>query len=511
MYLGYGHTDVRRASSRAAASPLPDAACDLSHMLDSKTHDVPSAFLDNAESSAPKAHCDFSVLSCAFPVLESLESEGFEAWIVGGSVRDALTGLPCADIDIASNAPWTDVARIFKQQGCPVYETGVKHGTLTVSVAGRLYEITTFRSDGPYADNRRPSSVCFVSSLREDLARRDFTMNALAYHPVRGLVDIYGGAQDIRRRMIVAVGDPSRRFEEDALRIVRACRFAAQLGFSLETETFEAMKVHKSLLSNISAERIAHELDRFVVSAYAGKAILDTIDVLDAVLPELGAAKGLDQKTPYHCYDVLTHIARAVDFAPRDRLIRWATMLHDIGKPVTFFTDENGRGHFYGHGDAGADIAALIMRRLRMPIAFARNVEALVRYHDCEVAPTKRSVRKMIAKLGSEKLFRPLCDVRIADCLAHAPEHQGGAASARKTLRVFEQMQKDQDAFGIRDLAIDGTAVMACGAPQGPLVGQALAAVFEAVTDERIENNAYALEEFVRAWLEEHAQLSMRH
>lgn len=471
-----------------------------------RSPDAPlAACVAEAQTPSPSAmRSGFTSLSCAFPVLASIESEGFEAWIVGGSVRDALMGLPCSDIDIASSAPWTEIARIFTQQGQRVYETGVQHGTLTIAFEDRLYEITTFRSEGPYIDNRHPSSVSFVSSIQEDLARRDFTMNALAFHPERGLLDPYDGARDIENRTIVAVGNPKERFEEDALRIVRACRFASQLGFAIECRTFEAMKASKALLSRISAERIARELDRFVIGASAGRALIDTIDVLDAVLPELGEAKGFDQKTPYHCHDVLTHIACAVDATPRDRLVRWATMLHDVGKPPTFFTDETGRGHFYGHGDAGAEIASRIMKRLKMPTAFSRDVVTLVRYHDCEVAPAKRSIRKMIAKLGSEELFRPLCDIRIADCLAHAPEHRGGAQRAQETLRVFEQMQREKEAFGIRDLAIDGKTVMACGVAQGPAVGRILAAAFEAVSDERIENESRALTEFVRTWLDEH-------
>ena len=329
--------------------------------------------------------------------LDALENAGFETWIVGGYVRDALLGRPSSDIDIATQAHWQDVQRVFEGQGYRTHETGTAHGTLTVIVDEQALEVTTYRSDGAYADARHPNQVSFVRTIAEDLARRDFTMNALAYHPARGLFDPYGGHADLEARIIRAVGDPDRRFSEDALRMLRACRFAAELGFAIDPNTFEGMLANKGLLPRISTERITHELQRLLLGEHAGRALTATVDVLAAVLPELVAMKGFEQRTPYHIYDVLEHTARVLDGVPPYPLVRWAALFHDMGKPAAFFTDEGGTGHFYGHAAISVMLARGIMDRLELSSAFAAQVLTLVERHDDVIDRTPKAVKRAFA------------------------------------------------------------------------------------------------------------------
>ena len=294
----------------------------------------------------------------ALALLSILDAAGFEAWAVGGFVRDALLGRACSDIDIACSAMWADTKRVCEQAGLRTHETGVAHGTITVICGDSAFEVTTFRSDGQYKDGRHPDSVSFVSSIEEDLARRDFTINAMAWRPDRGLVDPFGGKADIQLGVIRAVGDPHQRFAEDALRILRACRFSAELGYAVEPCTYQGMLENKGLLSKISAERVTHELQKLVLGPHAGDALLACVDALSAVLPELVAMKGFDQQTPYHIFDVLEHTARVVDGVPPYPLVRWAALFHDMGKPACFFKDENGTGHFYERSHSARHHAA---------------------------------------------------------------------------------------------------------------------------------------------------------
>lgn len=298
--------------------------------------------------------------------LDALENAGFETWIVGGYVRDALLGRPSSDIDIATQAHWQDVQRVFEGQGYRTHETGTAHGTLTVIVDEQALEVTTYRSDGAYADARHPNQVSFVRTIAEDLARRDFTMNALAYHPARGLFDPYGGHADLEARIIRAVGDPigaSPKTPCAAARLPGSPRSWASP--SIRTPS-KGMLANKGLLPRISTERITHELQRLLLGEHAGRALTATVDVLAAVLPELVAMKGFEQRTPYHIYDVLEHTARVLDGVPPYPLVRWAALFHDMGKPAAFFTDEDGTGHFYGHAAISVMLARGIMGRLAL-------------------------------------------------------------------------------------------------------------------------------------------------
>lgn len=427
-----------------------------------------------------------------------LEVAGYETWCVGGFVRDAILGRTVTDIDLATQASWHDVQRTFEAAGCRTHETGTAHGTLTVIIDDHALEITTFRTEGAYADARHPDDVTFVRSIEEDLARRDFTMNALAYHPTRGILDPYGGLEDLRTRMIRSVGDPDMRFAEDALRILRACRFVSQLGFSIERATYAGMVGNKSQVLRISTERITHELAALLLGEYVHAALMNTVDVLAIVLPELVALKGFDQKTPYHIYDVLEHTAYVVERVPPYPLVRWAALFHDMGKPAAFFEDAQGVGHFYGHAKISVQLAHGIMNRLTLSPSFAAHVLTLVKYHDDVIEPTSKAVKRMLARLeGDVGLFRTLCDLKRGDARAQAPLCASRVALADELESVLANILECDEAFTLKKLAISGRDVMAIGVPQGPEVGSALAAALEAVIDERVPNERAALLDFV--------------
>lgn len=448
------------------------------------------------------------VPDAALKVIEALETAGFETWCVGGFVRDSLLGRAVADVDLATAARWEETERVCQEQGMRVHRTGVKHGTVTVVCDGQAFETTTFRVDGAYADARHPSSVRFVCSIEEDLARRDFTINALAYHPERGVSDPFGGVEDARAGVIRAVGDPAKRFDEDALRILRACRFAAQLGFRLDEASFDAMLAGKSRLLKVSAERITTELQKLLLGTAVREALLETVDVLSAVLPELVAMKGFDQCTPYHCYDVLEHTARAVEGTPAYPLVRWAALFHDMGKPAAFFKEASGRGHFYGHAKISTALARGVMGRLSLSPAFQQKVLVLVERHDDVVEPTPKAVKRVLARLdGDVELFRALCDLKRGDAGAQAPEFAAGRiARADGLKRILDQVLAENQAFTVKSLAIDGNDVLAAGIPRGPEVGAALQAALDAVMDEALSNERAALLGFLERRAKERAQ-----
>lgn len=434
-----------------------------------------------------------------------LEQAGFEAWVVGGFVRDALMGRPSHDIDIASSASWQEVQRVSEAAGFSTHETGVAHGTLTVVVPDRAdeqvlhaVEVTTFRADGAYGDSRHPDRVEFVRSIEEDLARRDFTINALAYHPQRGLLDLYDGVDDMQAGVIRMVGDPHERMAEDALRILRACRFSSQLGFGIEGATFQAMLERKHLLARVSTERVTSELTGFLLGDHVHDALMTCVDVLAFVLPELLAMKDCPQKTPYHIYDVLEHTAWVVQHTPPDRLTRWAALFHDMGKPAAAFFSPDGIEHFYGHATVSMVAARGIMDRLLMSNAFKDRALTLVKRHDEVIEPDARSVRRALSRMGGDvELFRKLCDIKRADALSQAPQCAARAALADELLEVLEEVLAAEDAFTVRDLAIDGRDVIAAGIAQGPAVGEVLARALDAVIDGRMNNERDELLEFV--------------
>ena len=455
--------------------------------------------IDTATPSCMRGEVQFAVPDSAMRVISVLEQAGYEAWCVGGFVRDSLLGRPVSDVDIATSALWEEAESICLDAGMHVHHTGTKHGTVTVVCDGDAYEVTTFRIDGSYSDARHPDSVLFVRSLDEDLARRDFTINAMAYHPKRGLRDPFGGFNDASQGVIRTVGDPSKRFQEDALRILRAARFSSQLGFPIEADTYSAMLAGKSQLSKVSSERITAELQKLILGKDACRALLSTVDVLSAVLPELVAMKGFDQCTPYHSYDVLEHTARAVAGTPPYPLVRWAALFHDMGKPGAFFKESTGRGHFYGHAKLSVVLARGIMKRLSFSPTFKERVLILVERHDEVYEPTPKAVRRALVRVGGDvELFRALCDLKKGDASAQAPAYAAERMEKADELRrVLEDILTAKEAFSLKHLKINGRDAMEAGIPQGPAIGAALKAALDAVVDERVPNDRKALLAFL--------------
>ncbi|NPD31428.1 HD domain-containing protein [Eggerthellaceae bacterium zg-1084] len=446
------------------------------------------------------SHHSLDIPAFAQAALDALEQDGHEAWLVGGFVRDSLMGRSVSDIDMATSATWRDARAAFEGAGYATHETGVAHGTITVVIDGHAIEVTTFRIDGAYTDARHPESVDFTSSITDDLARRDFTVNALAYHPHRGLLDPYGGAEDIERRLIRAVGDPRKRLSEDALRILRGCRFSSQLGFSIEEQTFRAMLERKSAILSLSRERVAHEIDLLISGEHIRKALLDCIDVLTAAIPELVAAKGFDQKSPFHMYDVLEHTAYVMEEVPGEPLVRWAALLHDIGKPASCF-EIDGVRHFRGHPEIGIIIGREVLGRLGYSHTFTRKVLELVRLHDEHIAPTRKGVRRALRELdGDTALFVALCELKRADALAKAPAYRERAETAAALLDMLGRILIDEEPFTRAGLAINGNDVIAAGVPAGPDVARALDAALDAVIDDEVPNSLPELVAFVESW-----------
>ncbi|WP_124061092.1 CCA tRNA nucleotidyltransferase [Gordonibacter sp. Marseille-P4307] len=434
---------------------------------------------------------------------EVLESAGFEAWIVGGFIRDTLMGRSdnVRDIDMATSATWRETKRAFIEAGFSVHETGTDHGTVTVVIERHALEVTTYRVDGMYTDSRHPDTVSFASTIEEDLARRDFTINALAYHPCKGLVDPYGGAADIEKRVLRTVGDPPQRFAEDALRILRGCRFASQLGFDFEPATFDAMRAAKSKTLALSRERVSHEIDLFITGSHVHDALLRCVDVLAPVLPELVALEGFDQKSVFHCYDVLEHTAWVVHNTPAHPLVRWAALLHDIGKPAACY-ESDGVRHFRGHPEISVIIGRGLLQRLGYSPKFIEQVLALVRRHDERIAATRKAVKTALRDLnGDTALFIALCQLKRADAMAKAPEYRMRVQTCDALLDILSEILAAEEPFTRSGLAINGNDVIALGVAPGPEVACALDAALDAVIEEEAENSLDDLVSFVEAWI----------
>lgn len=430
----------------------------------------------------------------ATQVISLLEQHGFETWAVGGCVRDGLRGVPFHDVDMATAAPWQRTKAIMESRGFSCHETGISFGTLTVVANGEAFEITTFRHDGTYEDGRHPSSVTKASTIQEDLSRRDLTINAMAFHPQRGLLDLFDGQGDLRQGAIRTVGDPSLRFSEDALRILRTVRFASKLDFRFDPGTEAALHSCKELLGQVAVERLQKELDGVLIGPGASRIIIDFADVVGIAVPELLELQGFDQRNPYHIYDGLTHTAHVVaNVSPFPR-IRWAALLHDIAKPSCLKVDSRGKGHFPGHPEQGATIARKILARLKYPKAFTHEVSLLVRYHDAPVAPTKGGVCRMLNKLGGRiDLFRDLCDLKEADESAKSDLATDRIPVIHQLPVILEQVLEDGDPFDIRQLAISGHDLMDAGMAPGPAIGETLETLLADVMGGHVANDRDAL------------------
>lgn len=412
-------------------------------------------------------------------VLKHLEEAGHEAWCVGGCVRDSLMGREPGDWDVTTSALPEETMAIFKGRAFP---TGLRHGTVTVrSGADTSVEVTTYRVDGVYRDHRRPESVSFTRSLEEDLARRDFTVNAMAFNIQGELRDPFGGRQDLTDGVLRCVGDPDRRFQEDALRILRGMRFAAVLGLDEEYTTDCAMDRNAGLLRDIAPERIQVELVKMLCGKYAKEVLDNHPHVIGAFWPEVLPMVQFDQRNIHHCYDVWNHSTVALANTPPVPELRTAAFLHDIGKPASFTLDENGVGHFYGHGKVSTALADDMLRRLKFSNAFRERTVRLIEWHDREIPRTDKGVRRALRALGEEEL-RLLLDLKRADNLAQASAYHGRQAEIQLAEEILDRLIEEDACFSLKQLAVNGEDLKALGL-KGPAIGQALERLLNLVVD----------------------------
>ena len=420
--------------------------------------------------------------------IDALEQAGFSAYAVGGCVRDSLLGLTPLDYDLCTSALPHQTEAVFSDHRLIL--AGKKHGTVGVITDDGVIEITTYRTEGDYQDNRHPDWVEFVPDIETDLARRDFTVNAMAYSPYRGFADPFGGQEDLQNKVLRAVGNPTKRFQEDSLRILRGVRFAVKYGLTPENTTRDAMEALAPLMDNLARERVFDELCKLLLLVTAND-LLRFAPILAAVIPELAPTMGFNQHSPYHAYDIFTHMAHVVENVPPVLTLRWAALLHDTGKVATFTQDETGRGHFYGHAGFGAEIADTVLRRLKAPTQLRETVVDLIQQHMTRIDANKKCVRRWMSRLGEEGLSSLLLlqesdmggkGFRSADVMEHFP----------KLRVIMEQIKAENACLTIKDLAVNGHDLMALGIT-GPVIGQHLNRLLDLVLDEQIENTKDAL------------------
>ena len=426
-------------------------------------------------------------------VLEQLHNAGFAAYAVGGCVRDSLLGRVPGDWDITTAARPEQVHEALR--GIPVLDTGLQHGTVTAVVDGMRLEITTFRTEGAYSDHRRPDSVTFADTVEEDLSRRDFTVNAMAFSSETGLIDPFGGQEDLKKGILRAVGDPSKRFDEDALRILRGLRFAARLGFAIEGETAAAMHRQKHLLTALAQERIQAELLPLLCAPNAVAVLRQHRDIFAVILPEIAPMFDFDQQNKHHLYDVWEHTLHTMEHIAPDPCLRLVMLLHDCAKPARFTVDFRGDGHFYGHAAASAQLALQALERLRCPKDLTQRAARLIHYHDHDILSSRRSLLRWLGRLGEADL-RALLHIKIADNLGQHPRYLR-VDRFRETLAALDALLTEQPCFDRSGLALKGSDLLPLGY-SGPALGQALDQLVRAVIDGRVENEKDALLAFLQ-------------
>ncbi len=426
-------------------------------------------------------------------LLERLEAAGFESYAVGGAVRDSLAGCTPSDWDLCTSARPEQIMAVFSDRH--LVDVGAKHGTVQVDGT----EITTFRAESGYSDNRHPDNVEFVTDIRLDLARRDFTINAMAYSSLHGLTDPFGGRDDLKHGILRCVGDPVRRFAEDALRILRALRFMATRGFTPDQATEDALRSGFEAIRAVSAQRVTEELKKLLCGESAACVLDDYREIFACIIPELEATFDFDQRSPYHNRDVWHHILAAVDDIPPVFELRMTMLLHDIAKPVVFVLDNNGRGRFVGHPQKGAEMAEQILKRLRLPKETIQRITRLVAYHDYKIKPERPSVRRILSVFGPEGL-EDLLAVRHADAAGKYEKYLGEIERKNEEIRrLAAEILRDGDCISLKTLAISGKDLTEDGLPPGPVTGEILKTLLDAVIDGKLENEKSALLDAARA------------
>ena len=426
---------------------------------------------------------DNKLIKEALEIINIIEDSGYEAYIVGGSLRDSLLGMQPKDIDIASSASPTEIKLIFNSY--KTIDTGIDFGTVTLIYNDKPVEITTFRSESVYLDSRRPDSVSFEKNVDEDLKRRDFTINAMAYNQSKKLVDLFSGEEDLNNKLIRCVGSPDERFSEDALRMLRAVRFACVLNFDIEKKTFEAIKHNASRIEHISKERIQAELNKILMSSKPSRGIRLLLDskLLDYVLPEISRLSGFNQHNPFHHLELLEHTLCVLDKVEPRLQLRLAALFHDVGKVDTVTLDENGIGHFYGHDSVSEEITKSVLKRLRYSNEIIELTSQLVRYHMIQANVIgKKGIQKLLRIFGKNNIFE-LADLHFADSSCTTMEVKEDVFRLK-----IRQVLEENIPFSVKDLDIDGYDLMNIGA-KGKQIGDILNALLELVSEDVSKNN----------------------
>ena len=431
----------------------------------------------------------------ALLVITELEKNGFEAFAVGGCVRDYLMGVPVNDYDITTNASTDEIKAVFS--ACKTIDTGIKHGTVTVLVNNIPFEITTYRLETTYSDNRHPDKVIFTKRLVDDLSRRDFTVNSIAYCPRVGFVDPYKGREDIKKRIIRCVGKPEERFNEDSLRILRGIRFASVLGFSIEDETKKAMHSCRHLIKNISRERIFTELSKLLCGKNVRTVLTEFSDISGEFIPEINTMKGFEQHNFHHIYDVLTHTAVVCESAPPLLHLRLAALFHDIGKPSCFSLDESGTGHFYSHASKSALIAERCLNDLRCDNKTKEAVIKLIKLHDTPIEENERIIKRRLNSMGSG-LFFDLIALKRADTAGLAPEFSVRNEHFDRLEEMAREILKREDCFSLKHLNVNGNDLKLLGL-NGREIGQGLQLLLEAIIDGKVSNKKKELIAYLKS------------
>ena len=427
--------------------------------------------------------------------LDRLEDAGFAAYAVGGCVRDALLGLTPHDFDLCTAATPMEVRQVFSDYRLVL--AGEKHGTVTVIIDDQPVEITTFRLEGGYRDNRHPDWVRFVPTVEEDLSRRDFTVNATAYSPQRGFADPFGGRDDLQNKILRAVGEPAVRFTEDSLRILRGLRFSVRYQLTPEASTWEAMRSLAPLMKNLARERVFDELCKLLVLVNA-RELVSFAPILCQILPELTPMLDFPQHSKHHIYGLLEHTARVTEGVPPQLALRWAALLHDIGKPGTCVIDDAGEGHYHGHAKESAEIADALLLGLKAPAALRKQVTDLISRHMTPLEPAKSLLRRRLGKYGIQETL-DLMELQKADYFATGTKDAPGPFPEIKAL--IDEILEEAACLSIRDLAINGTDLLEMGFTPGPKVGECLAALLRLVQEDAIPNEKAALLEKAKDYL----------
>lgn len=430
-------------------------------------------------------------------IIDILMSHGYEAYVVGGCVRDSILNKKPMDWDITTSASPIEIKELFQR----TVDTGIQHGTVTVLMGKEAYEVTTYRLDGEYEDHRRPKEVIFTKSLEEDLKRRDFTINAMAYNEKEGLQDLFSGEEDLEKGVIRCVGVPEERFDEDALRILRAVRFSAQLNFTIEEGTKNAIRTRYPHLKDISAERIQVELTKLLTSNHPEK-LLDAkeLGITSVVLPEFDRMVETEQNNPHHCYNVGVHSLKAVKYIEADPILRWTMLLHDVAKPLKKETDEKGIDHFHGHDKEGVLVAKAILKRMKLDNHTIDTACKLIQYHDYRFhyPVSDKEVRKMMNKIGVE-LFPALLKVQRADALAQSEYRRERKMLVLDSVeKAYEEVIEKKQCVTMKELAVNGRDLMSVGIESGAFMGTVLKELLEIVLDDPTRNEKEQLLQIVK-------------